>query len=69
MRVREESEKKKDKGIRSWETEVSWGSSLSSPVRSVAAVSGLERRGGDVSLSLTIFLLLFLSWTVRGVSC
>jgi len=48
---------------------VSWGKSLSSPVRSVAAVSGLERRAGDVSFSLKIFLLLFLSWTVCGVSC
>lgn len=66
VRVREESEKKKDKGIWSWETEVSRGNSLSCPIRSVAAVSGLESRGGDVSFSLTVFLLLFLSWTVWG---
>lgn len=45
---------------------MSWGNSLSCPMRSVAAVSGLESRGGDVSFSLTFFLLLFLSWTVWG---
>lgn len=68
VRVREESRNKKDEGIWSWETEVSRGNSLSFAVRSVAVVSGLERRGGDISFSLTIFLLLFLFGTVWGVS-
>lgn len=45
---------------------MSWGNGLSSAISSVAAVSGLERRGGDVSFSLMIFLLLFLSGTVWG---